>query len=64
MIAGKKVGSAVARNRAKRRLRAALRSVHLPEGELIAIVASPAVLEARFDRLVGWLAEALEPARV
>lgn len=58
VVAGKAVGNAVARNRAKRRIRAALRSVELPAHEHIAVLAGPGVVTAPFPALVGWLAAA------
>lgn len=64
VIAGRRVGSAVRRNRAKRRLRAALAEVVLPDGELIAVMATDRVLDAPFPELVSWLDGALEAAHV
>jgi ribonuclease P protein component len=58
----KRVGSAVDRNRAKRRIRAALGSVTLSEGSYI-VVASRGVLTAPFGELVGWLRTAMEELR-
>ncbi|MEZ5175075.1 MAG: ribonuclease P protein component [Acidimicrobiia bacterium] len=60
VVAGKKVGSAVQRNRAKRRLREALRRVEIPDGLDVVVVASPGVLTAPFPTLVDWLGDALE----
>ncbi len=60
VVAGKSVGNAVARNRAKRRVRAALRSVELPNHEHIAVLAGPGVTTAPFPTLVGWLASAFQ----
>jgi ribonuclease P protein component len=64
VIAGRRVGSAVRRNRAKRRLRAAIAEVSLPSGELIGVLATDRVLDAPFGTLVEWLSEALEVSRV
>ena len=58
----KRVGSAVDRNRAKRRIRAALGSVALSEGSYI-VLASREVLTAPFRELVGWLKTAMEETR-
>lgn len=55
VIAGKRVGNAVARNRAKRRIREALRQVDLPDGEHIAVVAGPSIPTVPFDTIVSWL---------
>ena len=60
MMAGRSVGGAVERNRAKRRLRAALGRVVLrPDGDYV-IIAGRAVLEARFEELVAWVVRAVE----
>lgn len=59
VVAGKRVGSAVARNRAKRRLRAALREVPLETGTTYVVVADAPVVDVEFERLVDWLREAL-----
>jgi ribonuclease P protein component len=64
VIAGRRVGSAVRRNRAKRRLRAAIAEVSLPSGELIGVLATDRVLDAPFGTLVEWLSEAMEVSRV
>ncbi len=65
--ASKKIGNAVARNRAKRRLRAAARAV-LPllgrEGNDYVLVARQATLTREFDGLTADLAEALQAAHV
>ena len=58
-MAGKRVGNAVRRNRAKRRLRAALREVGLPQGEDLIVLAGPTVPAVSFQKLVGWLEGAL-----
>ncbi|MDP8959052.1 MAG: ribonuclease P protein component [Actinomycetota bacterium] len=60
VVAGKKVGSAVERNRAKRRLREALRRVSLPVGRDYLVIASASVNQADFTRLVSWLAGAVD----
>lgn len=50
--AGRKVGGAVDRNRAKRRLRDAVRAVGLPGGLDVVAVARPATLTVAFPELV------------
>lgn len=59
VVASRSVGPAVTRNRVKRRLRAALRSVQLPENEHIAVLAGPGCVDASFDGLVSRLEEGL-----
>lgn len=53
-MAGRAVGNAVRRNRAKRRLREALRRVPLVEGRDYVVIASRAAVDAPFETLVGW----------
>jgi ribonuclease P protein component len=57
-VAGKRVGNAVERNRAKRRLREAAARIRLPRGSAWIVVALPGVNDESFDRLVGWIEEA------
>lgn len=54
-IAGKKVGSAVLRNRAKRRLRAAAAQSRLESDTVYVLIADRGVLDAEFGRLVRWI---------
>lgn len=63
-VAGKKVGNAVQRNRAKRRMREAARRVDLPSGFDVVLVATADVNTAAFPTLVGWLSDALEANRM
>lgn len=58
VVAGKRVGNAARRNRAKRRLRAALDRVVLPEAMRFVIIASSEVVDIDFDRLVRWVSAA------
>ena len=61
VVAGaKKVGGAVQRNRAKRRLRAALTGVSLRKGCDYVVIASPAVLSAPLEDVRRWLQRAVE----
>jgi ribonuclease P protein component len=55
VVAGKRVGSAVARNRAKRRMRAAASLCGLKPDTVYVLVAERGVLTADFPRLVGWI---------
>jgi ribonuclease P protein component len=59
VVAGKKVGNAVARNRVKRRLRAALRLTELPTGWDVVVVGRPAVAVAPFVDLCRELDTAM-----
>jgi ribonuclease P protein component len=57
VIAGRRVGPAVVRNRVKRRLRELIRPrlANLPEGSLLVVRALPGSAAASFDQLGGWL---------
>lgn len=59
-MAGKKVGNAVRRNRAKRRLRAAMEQVRLRDGTAYLVIARSGADEVPFDRLVDWLTAATQ----
>ena len=54
-VAGKRVGSAVARNRAKRRMRAAAFLSDLKRDTVYVLVADRGVLTADFGRLVACI---------
>lgn len=54
VVAGKKVGNAVQRNRAKRRMREAAARAPLSPGRAYVLVASAEVAEVAFDDLVEW----------
>ena len=58
-VASRAVGSAVQRNRAKRRLREALALVPIRAGRDYVVIASRAVAEAPFEDVVAWLARAV-----
>jgi ribonuclease P protein component len=62
-VAGRAVGNAVARNRAKRRLREAAARCSLQPDTVYLLVATRSVLDARFERLTAALAEAIETGR-
>ena len=53
-VAGRMVGSAVRRNRAKRRLREAVRQVPLRNGCDYVVIASAIVVDVPFETLVAW----------
>ncbi|MDE0138723.1 MAG: ribonuclease P protein component [bacterium] len=59
LVVGRRVGGAVVRNRAKRRLRAALREVTLAEATDYVLIATPAVATAPFQELRKWIRDAV-----
>ena len=60
VVAGKKVGNAVARNRAKRRLRACVTDLVLRPGCDYVIMARPGALSAPFHELCDTLHRAIQ----
>lgn len=54
-VAGRRVGSAVSRNRAKRRMREAMSRCTLRPDTVYVLVADRGVLTADFDTLVSWI---------
>ncbi len=60
LVAGRSVGGAVRRNRAKRRIRHALADVDLATATDYVVMASPDVCEVGYDTLVSWLKTAVE----
>lgn len=58
-VAGRSAGNAVRRNRAKRRLREALRRVPLGEGHDYVVIADDSVVAAPFEMVVSWVRAAL-----
>ena len=59
LVVGRRVGGAVVRNRAKRRLRAALREATLSEATDYVLIATPVVATAPFRELRGWVRDAI-----
>jgi ribonuclease P protein component len=59
-VAGRSLGSAVRRNRARRRLREAMARVRLRPGYDYVVLASPVVVEIGFDDLTERLRRAVE----
>jgi ribonuclease P protein component len=59
-VAGKGVGNAVRRNRAKRRLRAAMARIRLRDGLTYVVIARRGAVDAPFQSLVGWLTAATQ----
>ena len=62
LVVGRRVGGAVVRNRAKRRLRAALREATLSEATDYVLIATPVVATAPFRQLRGWVRDAISSA--
>lgn len=62
-VAGRRVGNAVRRNRAKRRLRAAAGAVRLDRDTAYVVIASSEVVTADFAKVAGWLQRAAEGGR-
>lgn len=60
LVAGRKIGNAVERNRAKRRLRHAIRDARLRAGYDYVVLASREVIDAPYDALVRWIRQADE----
>ena len=61
LVVGRRVGGAVVRNRAKRRLRAALREATLAEATDYVVIATPVVATAAFPELCRWVRDAISP---
>jgi ribonuclease P protein component len=59
IVASRSVGNAVARNRARRRLREALAEALPPRDTDLIVVATSEVLDVPFGRLVEWVQAAL-----
>jgi ribonuclease P protein component len=59
LVAGRRLGSAVIRNRAKRRLREAIRAAGLPAGFDFVLIAGPSVPHVPFTTLVSWISVAV-----
>jgi ribonuclease P protein component len=60
LLVSRSCGTAVKRNRIKRRLRAAAESVELQPGIDYVIIATSQVADAPYQQLVSWLVRALE----
>lgn len=59
VVAGRKVGSAVERNRAKRRLREAMAVAPIRAGHDYMVIASRDVVNAPFASVVAWVRRAV-----
>ena len=60
VTAGKEVGGAVERNRAKRRLREAVARSPIRHGHDYVLIATPVVVEAPFEELTTWVRLAVD----
>jgi ribonuclease P protein component len=60
LVVGRKVGGAVERNRAKRRLREAINRADLSPGVDYVVIAASSVVTAPFVQLVEWVRAAVE----
>jgi ribonuclease P protein component len=60
VTAGRELGGAVRRNRAKRLLREAAAIAPIRHGRDYVLIATPAVLDAGFEELAGWVRSAVE----
>ena len=58
LVAGKRTGNAVQRNRIKRRLRAAVATVGIPTGYDYVFIAGAEIAAVDFATLQSWVAEA------
>jgi ribonuclease P protein component len=59
LVAGRRLGSAVTRNRIKRRIRHACRQVDLPHGWDHVVIPTRSVAHVPFPTLVEWLRSAV-----
>jgi len=64
VVAGRRVGGAVVRNRAKRRLREALARAELTSGRSYIVIALSDLAEASFADLVAWVRQGAAPGRI
>lgn len=62
-VVGRRIGNAVERNRAKRRLREAMGQVALEDDTAYLVIAEPGVGTAEFRRIVDWLDAAVVSGR-
>lgn len=62
LVAGRRLGSAVIRNRIKRRVRHACRNVEFTPGWDHVVIPTPDVARVPFHTLVGWIQRATERA--
>lgn len=60
LTVSKSIGSAVTRNRVKRRLRHTVRDVQLQPAMDYVIIARQSIVDASYPTLMGWLGRAIE----
>lgn len=60
VTAGRRVGGAVVRNRAKRRLREAIARAPIRDGREYVVVADHSVVEVPFEELTAWVTTAVD----
>lgn len=60
LVAGRRLGSAVTRNRIKRRVRHACRHVEFSPGWDHVVIPTSEVARAPFPTLIGWISRATE----
>ena len=63
-VAARRVGNAVRRNLAKRRLREAMMKVELQTDTAYVVIASPGVVTAEFNDLISYLSTAVSSDEV
>lgn len=63
LVVPKGAGNAVTRNRIKRRLRHAVRELHLEPGTDYVIIARSRMADVAFEKIIRWLSGALDEAR-
>lgn len=63
VVAGRRVGGAVVRNRVKRRLREALARAELRDGTTYIVVALPGVATATYEEMLSWVRRGIRSGR-
>jgi len=63
VVAGRRVGGAVVRNRVKRRLREALARAELRDGTDYVVVAFPGAATATYEEILSWVRRGVRSGR-